>query len=379
MRSAILVGASIFGSAFAAAIPAALGSPSVYPALTDKSQLPAVFKLARGSLSNAPPPPQGALSADAITSLQFIEFNELFESAFFLSLLANVTNNVPGFQINDQDERNYVIDSITAIVAQEELHAINADNALRSQLAPTIQPCTYKYGTTSFVDAITFAALFTDVVLGTLQDVIQLLAISKDVGLTRGVAASLGQEGQQSGFFRLVENRNKIPSEQPFLTTSTRDFAFSALQQNVIVSCPNDSILKNKLKLYAPLNVLTTNIPAADQTLNFSIDINTIATSNVFKPASGSWSAYGKTFNAAYDWSQTSIVYINSQNLPVVVKPTNVKVAGTVISFSANFPQNTNLMNGLTLAALTHTAGPFPNASSVADATLFGPGLIEVN
>jgi hypothetical protein len=305
--------------------------------------------------------------------------NEFFESAFFLSLLANVTNNVAGFQINDQDERNYVIDSLTAIIAQEELHGINADNALKSQNAPTISPCTYKFPTTTFIDAVSFAATFTDLVLGTLQDVIQLLAISKDVALTRGVASVVGQEGAQTGFFRIVENKNKIPSELPFLTTSTRDFAFSALEQGVLVNCPNDSILKSKLKLFAPLNVVTANIAAADQTLQFSFDINSLGKSNVATAASGSWSAYGNTYNAAYDWTQASLVYINSQNTPVVVKPQSPKVSGTVVTFSANFPYAANLMNGLTIAALTHSAGPFPNASSVAEATLFGPGLIEIN
>jgi hypothetical protein len=36
-------------------------------------------------------------------------------------------------------------------------------------------------------------------------------------------------------------------------------------------------------------------------------------------------------------------------------------------------------VNGLTIAAVTNSAGPFESASEVAAATLFGPGLIEVN
>jgi hypothetical protein len=379
MRSIILVGAYLIGNAFAASIPAALGNPKSFPVLADKSQIPAVQVLAHGTLPNGPPPPPNALSADALTSLQLIELNEFFESAFFLSLLGNIADNVPGYIISDQDERNYVIDSLTAIIAQEELHGVNADNALKSQNAPTIIPCTYKFPSTNFADAVAFAATFTDLVLGTLQDVIQLLAISKDVALTRGVASVIGQEGQQTGFFRIVENKNKIPSEQPFLTTATRDFAFSALEQNVLVNCPNDSILKAKLKLFAPLGVTTPNIGPGDQTLSFSIDIRTLAASNVGTPAGAGYSAYGTTYDAAYDWSKASIVYINSQNVPLVVQVQNTQVSGSVIKFQAHFPQATNLMNGLTIAALTHSAGPFPDAGSVVKDTLFGPGLIEIN
>jgi hypothetical protein len=36
-------------------------------------------------------------------------------------------------------------------------------------------------------------------------------------------------------------------------------------------------------------------------------------------------------------------------------------------------------MYGLTIAAVTNSTGPFANATEVAGATLYGPGLIEVN
>jgi hypothetical protein len=35
-------------------------------------------------------------------------------------------------------------------------------------------------------------------------------------------------------------------------------------------------------------------------------------------------------------------------------------------------------MNGLTIAAVTNGAGPFATADAVAQASIFGPGLIEI-
>jgi hypothetical protein len=220
------------------------------------------------------------------------------------------------------------------------------------------------------------------VVLGTLQDVIQIFAINNDNALTRGVASVVGQEGQQDGFYRLLQNKNKVPSELPFLTTSTRDFAFSSLEQGVLVSCPNDSVLKNKLKIFGVLNLLTATIPAQDQTLHFSFDIASLGKSNIVSNSQGSgstWSAYGNSYGASYDWSQVSLVYINQQNTPVVESLQNVKVSGTTVTFDATFPYSQFLMNGLTIAAVTKSHGPFADAGSVANATLFAPAFIEIN
>jgi len=73
------------------------------------------------------------------------------------------------------------------------------------------------------------------------------------------------------------------------------------------------------------------------------------------------------------------VAYINQQNLPVVVQPTNVQVQGDMVTLTANFPYNATLMNGLTIAAVTTKAQGFASADEVAAAALFGPGLIEVN
>lgn len=71
--------------------------------------------------------------------------------------------------------------------------------------------------------------------------------------------------------------------------------------------------------------------------------------------------------------------FINGQNTPISAPLKNIKVSGTVVTFDVFFPFTANLLNGLTIAAVTIGSGPFANADAVALQTLFGPGLIEVN
>jgi hypothetical protein len=141
----------------------------------------------------------------------------------------NVTSNVSGFDINDPKQRDFVIKVLTAVLAQEELHAIYAELGLKSQNQQPILPCKYNFPTTNYDDAIILATTFIDVALGTLQDVIEIFADNNDNANTRGIASVIGQEGEQEGIYRLLQNKHLITKTLTFLTTSTRDFAFSAL------------------------------------------------------------------------------------------------------------------------------------------------------
>jgi hypothetical protein len=214
------------------------------------------------------------------------------------------------------------------------------------------------------------ASTFTDVVLGTLQDVIGHFSEAGITPLTQAVASVVGQEGEQNGFFRVLQA--KVPSSLPFLTASIRDFAFTALQGFTVPgSCPNLSDIK--LFTFAGLNVLTSPINPNDQNLQFSFDTNSLSNAAVTIPNK-------KVYLANYDWAgKGALVYINQQNTPIVEKFQNVKQSGSVITFEATFPYTENLMNGLTIAAVTFNQGPFANAQQVANSTVFGPGLIEIN
>ena len=230
---------------------------------------------------------------------------------------------------------------------------MNANNALKHFNAEPIQPCKYTFPVSDFKSAIALAGTFTSLVLATLQDVIEVFALNGDAPLTVGVASVVGQEGEQEGWYRLLQG--KIPSELPFLTTSTREFAFNALNQTFIVpgSCPNINTID--LPTFQPLTLLS-KLEAKTEPIQFSFD---------------------KTW---YDnYNDLKVVYINQQNLPIVEDITIVKTEGTVVTIKATFPYDANEMNGLTIATLVNGSGPFQNAQAVADATKFGPALFIVN
>jgi hypothetical protein len=251
---------------------------------------------------------------------------------------------------------------------QEELHSLNAAGALKSQGLNPIQTCQYAFPTTTFADAIVLANTFTDVVMGTLQDVIVHFANAGLAANAGGIGAVIGQEGEQTGFYRLLQG--KVPSGLPFLTGGIRDFAFTILQSlSLPGSCPNIGDIK--LTTFAPLKLLTTGIQAQDQNLKFSIDTNTLKDKTVTVENAASY--------VNYDYSKAAVVFINQQNAPLVKPIQSISQSGSVISFEANFPFSEFEMNGLTLALITANQGPFKNNQAVANATIFGPALIELN
>lgn len=83
-----------------------------------------------------------------------------------------------------------------------------------------------------YQSAIALPGTFTDVVLGTLQDVNQTFAKNGDHGLVRAVTSVVGKEAEQEVFFRPMPKKHL--TSQPFLTTATRGFAFIAIQEFVI-------------------------------------------------------------------------------------------------------------------------------------------------
>lgn len=253
-------------------------------------------------------------------------------------------------------------------MAQEELHEINANGAFKAFTGNTIQPCEYKFPVDNFHDAIALASTFTDVVLSTLPDIQTIFAENNDDGLIRGVGSVIGQEGEQNGFYRHL--LGKLPSALPFLTGGARDFAFNGILQNFVVpgTCPSlDLLVQSGLTQFNVLKVLTTDFALEDITADFSLETGFPASGNSFvaknPPSSGNY-----------------LTYINQQNKPFSVKIENEQVDQETgaIKFTALFPGKTNDLNGLTIAAVTSSAGPFSSPDDVAAVTLFGPGLIEV-
>ncbi|KAI9666815.1 MAG: hypothetical protein M1831_001591 [Alyxoria varia] len=326
----------------------------------DAAKLAEIAKQAGGSLSNGPPPSADLASPEAITNFQLVAFNELFETAFFTELIANITTNKPGYAIGGRGYRGkskkVLLEILERVQAQEVLHTLNANGALKALGSEQIQPCKYKFPVSNLEESITFAATFTNVVLGTLQDIQQVFAQNpKQSAFVRGVGSTLGQEGEQEGFYNAI--RGKFPSSSPFLTTSVRDFAFTAINSNIVPgSCPNKDIIK--LKEFKPLTLVTPQKKISPKT----------------KELEFSWPAVQKP---------SSIVYISGgSNVPTVVDfEVNKKKSDKKTTFvTASFPFDVTdgFVEGLTIAAATKSKGPFKNAGEVSKDTIFGPATILV-
>ncbi|KUI65170.1 hypothetical protein VM1G_00057 [Cytospora mali] len=362
----------IISTTTAALAGLSLAAPSVrrsYSAPTDDgfpnpnaTQLAIIGQKADGQLSNAPPPSK--LANSSLTAFQLIAFNENFEVAYFSSLVENITNYVPGYVVATPEKRDELLSILNTVKAQEELHSLNALGVLNNFGAFAPQPCSYKFPVSDIRSAIALAETFTSVVLGTLQDASQLLATNGDAGPVRGVASVIGQEGEQNGWYRGYLGLK--PSQKPFLTTSVAAFAFSALQQ-FIDSCPFD-LGQIDIPIFPPLNVLSglggTDVEAKDQKLAFEADLSTVA-------------AYAGKYIGG-NGAGLYVTYLTGQNLPVSEPISNVSWDGKKVKFEALFPFSENVMEGLSIAALT-TTGNFASAGDLPSATLAAPGLIQVN
>ncbi|ROV95659.1 hypothetical protein VMCG_07550 [Cytospora schulzeri] len=325
-------------------------------------QLATVEQKADGQLTDAPPAPK--LAASSLTVFQLIAFNENFEVAFFSSLIENVTNNVPGYSLATPEKKDELLSILTTVKAQEELHAINALDILNQFGVFAPEPCSYKFPVSDLRSAIMLAEIFTSVVLGTLQDASQLLAANGDSGPVRSVASVIGQEGEQNGWYRSFLGLK--PSEKPFLTTSVAAFAFSSLQQ-FVDNCPFDSS-EIDIPIFPPLSVLSgmggADVDARDQKIKFEADLSDVD-AEIDKHIGG-------------DGHGLYITYLTGQNLPISEPVSEVSWDGKVIRFEALFPFTENVMEGLSIAALT-TSGNFSAADDLPSATIAAPGLIQVN
>lgn len=216
-----------------------------------------------------------------------------------------------------------------------------------------IKPCQYQFPVSTFLEAITLANTFTDIVLGTLPEAQAIFAADggDESPLVPLFGSVLAQEGEQNGFYRLAQK--KTPSAAPFLTGGSPSFAFTALQMFIVPgSCPQP--LSNiNLTTFGPLTVVTTP-KAKNMTLEFSVP--------------------GKVSPDA-----NSIVYLSGQNLPLTVPISAVRESAGMYHFEASFPFESGFANGLTIAALVKGAGKtFTSNDAVAADTVYGPGLIEV-
>lgn len=105
----------------AAAAPFSL--PNGFPNPSPQA-LMTIQKEAGGTLPNTALPTD--LPADAIESLQVIAVNEIFETAYFSSLLDNVTNGVSGYTDFGGLDKSFVIESLQTIRAVSEARLVSS-------------------------------------------------------------------------------------------------------------------------------------------------------------------------------------------------------------------------------------------------------------
>ena len=213
-----------------------------------------------------------------------------------------------------------------------------------------------------FTSAIALAATFTDLVVGTLATVQKTFALDGGQaasGLVTLVGSIIGQESQQVGGYRVIEK--KVPSSSPFLTSGAGALAFNAVNQMFIVpgSCEASSNVSSiGAPEFASLTLASSN--AMPSPKNSTLTFET---------------SYGNVSSSA-----NHIAYVSGQNAPVVRPIESVSSKnGKSATFKAHFPFGAGFSKGLTIAALVSSAGPFDDVAAVANATVAGPGLIEID
>jgi len=236
---------------------------------------------------------------------------------------------------------------------QEKLHALILNSALTSATHDAIKPCAFHAPVSNFTQAITLSATFTDITLGALPGAqsVFLRDGGDETPLFGLLGSVLGQEGEQAGFFRF--SQKKTPSADPFLTSVSASFAFSALKLFIVPESCNQPLSAINIPTIGPLNIVT-QPEAKLSTMTFSVD----------GPISS---------------SDNAVVYMSGQTLPVTV-PISIPISnGGLQEFSASFPFDySRSSNGLTIAAVVKGNQKFNSTDAVSTATVYGPGLIEI-
>jgi len=248
---------------------------------------------------------------------------------------------------------------------QELLHAYSAVSLLNAFNVSAPLPCQYNFRATNISEAVSQAGIFTQIVLGALQSVAVGAASNNDSGVIGTLTSIIAEEGQQDGFYQTAQTL--IPFGKPFVTASTGPYIFSYVLNNYVVpnSCPfNVSDLG--IPTFPPLSVngstIVSNVQPMDQMLTFSANLSSVTDAGNFTGSNG---------NGLF------ITYLPGQYTPISVPVANFTSQNDLVTFKANFSYVENIMDGLTLAALT-TMSNFTSPDDMPAATLAGPGVINV-
>lgn len=84
-----------------------------FPFPSEKA-LEELFVTAGGNFTNHPPAVK--FDEDSLTSWKLQAFNEFLEVAFFTQLITNITEKVPGYEL-DESQHDYILDALKRIQA----------------------------------------------------------------------------------------------------------------------------------------------------------------------------------------------------------------------------------------------------------------------
>lgn len=181
-----------------ASAPLGPQTPFVFPLANgfpnfDNASLLQLEQTGHGTLPNTGLP--SSINASSVPVLQLIAFNEFFEVAWFASLLANITNNVPGYTVDSPILRDSLIRTFTAVQAQESLHYLGANGILNASgnANATIPPCEYVFPDWTLEQALSSSATHTDDVLGALPDAEAAFVANGDSELVPLISSVIGQ------------------------------------------------------------------------------------------------------------------------------------------------------------------------------------------
>lgn len=113
MRGLILAQAGFSFISLVQAYPFSFPLPNGFP-FPDNDALEQLYTTAGGNFTNAPLAPK--FDDDSLTSWKLQAFNEFMEVAFFTQLISNITEGVPGYEL-DQTSKCNILKTLKTIQA----------------------------------------------------------------------------------------------------------------------------------------------------------------------------------------------------------------------------------------------------------------------
>ena len=304
------------------------------------SQNPLDFaELAGGGPPNGKLPPN--ISNTAIADFQAVNFLENFESGFFEQAI----EWIGGW--NKDRKYDELLDVVTKIHAQEQIHVATAEGILNNYHRQTFKPCTYKFPDVHDVDDfVDLASTITVTGIGAVINLIAGLAVT-DPELVQGPASILGNEARQDAFWRVNTLGLKFPEPAAFDTRISALYALSLASQFV-------SDCEGNEPKFVPLPPLTAQVHKS-------------------RTVTGTNYPISFTFDPKQVKNSTSDVFIGWVNQANVVQYTPAKVSNGKVD--STFPSG---LNGVAFAALTNQ-NKFPDVGNLTLATLAGPAPVRVS